>query len=72
MRQFVYDSWNSVMNAEVSPLRNIPDTMVRHMVLQILAWMWCIAFSMIVGSFVVFGISMVAHVVLLAAIAITV
>ena len=66
MREWIYDSWNSVMNAEVSPLRNIPDTMVRHMELQILAWMWCIAFSMIVGSFVVFGISMVAHVVLLA------
>tara|TARA_E500000081_G_C6125350_1_gene350437 strand:+ start:1742 stop:2143 length:402 start_codon:yes stop_codon:yes gene_type:complete len=72
MREWIYDSWNCVMNADISPLRNIPDTMVRHMVLQILAWMWCIAFSMIVGSFVVFGISMIAHVVLLAAIAITV
>ena len=25
MREFVYTSWNSVMNAEVNPLRHIPD-----------------------------------------------
>ena len=51
MREFVYDSWNSVMNADINPLRNIPDLQVRHMVLQVLAWMWCIVFSFYVGSF---------------------
>ena len=30
------------MNAEINPLRHIPDTNTRHMVLQVLAWMWCI------------------------------
>ena len=72
MRQFVYDSWNGVMNADKNPLRHIPDTNTRHMVLQVLAWMWCIVFSFYVGSFWVFGISAVAHVFLLAAIVITV
>ena len=72
MRQFIYDSWNSVMNAEINPLRHIPDLQVRHMVLQVLAWMWCIVFSMWVGSFWVMGASMIAHVLLLAAIVVTV
>ena len=42
MRQFVYDSWQGVMNAKHNPLKNIPDMQVRHLVLQALAWMWCI------------------------------
>ena len=72
MRQFIYDSWNSVMDANRNPLRHIPDTNVRHMVLQVLAWMWCIVFSMWVGSFWIMGVSMIAHAIVLAAIVITV
>ena len=72
MRQFIYDSWEGVMNADKNPLRHIPDTNTRHMVLQILAWMWCIVFSMWVGSFWVMGASMIAHVLILGAIVITV
>lgn len=72
MREFVYDSWNGVMNAERNPLRHIPDTNVRHMVMQVLAWMWCITFAMLVSSWTVFAISAVAHVFLIAAIVITV
>ena len=72
MRQFVYDSWNSVMNADKNPLRHIPDLNTRHMVLQVLAWMWCIIFSMWVGSFWIMGASMIAHAFILAAIVVTV
>lgn len=72
MREFVYDSWNGVMNAERNPLRHIPNTNVRHMVMQVLAWMWCITFAMLVGSWTVFAISAVAHVFLIAAIVVTV
>jgi len=72
VRTFIYDSWNGVMNANMNPLKNIPDTNVRHMVLQILAWMWCICFGMMVGSIQAFGISLFAHAVILAAIVITV
>ena len=72
MRQFIYDSWNGIMNAEYNPLKNIPDTNVRHMVLQVLAWMWCIAFSMYFGSMWVFGFTAIAHVFILAAIVLTV
>ena len=72
MKEIVYDSWNGVMHANVNPLRHIPDLQVRHLVLQILAWMWCIVFSMWVGSFWVMGVSMVAHALVLAAIVVTV
>ena len=72
MREFVYDSWNGIMNADKNPLRHIPDTNTRHMVLQVLAWMWCIVFSFYVGSFWVFGVSAIAHVFVLGAIAVTV
>ena len=72
MKQFIYDSWNGVMDADINPLKHIPDINVRHMVLQVLAWMWCIVFSMYVGSFWIMGISMVAHALFLMAIVITV
>ena len=72
MREFIYDSWNGVMDANINPLKHIPDTNTRHMVLQVLAWMWCIVFSMYMGSIFVMGVTMIAHVVFLAAIVITV
>lgn len=72
MRQYVYEMWTSVMDANKNPLRHIPDLQTRHLILQILAWMWCIAFSFYLGSFIVFGVSAIAHVLILAAIAITV
>ena len=72
MREWIYDSWNGVMNAERNPLRHIPDLQTRHMVLQILAWMWCATFAQLVGSWYIFGFSAIAHVILLAAIVITV
>ena len=72
MREFIYDSWNGIMNADINPLKHIPDINTRHMVLQVLAWMWCIVFSMYVGSIFVMGVTMIAHVIFLAAIVITV
>ena len=61
MQKIIYDNWNIVMNHDKNPLKNIPDTNTRHMIMQILAWMWCIIFSLYFGSFVVFGITAVAH-----------
>ena len=40
--------------------------------MQLLAWMWCIVFGIITGSWIAFGISTVVHVALIGAIAITV
>tara|TARA_B100000965_G_C19558584_1_gene743397 strand:- start:374 stop:745 length:372 start_codon:yes stop_codon:yes gene_type:complete len=72
MRQFIYDSWNSVMNYDYNPLKNIPDLNTRHMVMQVLAWMWCITFSMYFSSMWIFGATAIAHILLLSAIVLTV
>jgi len=72
MREWIYDSWNSVMNLEHNPLRNIPNLQVQHMVMQVLAWMWCLTFAQLAGSWWIFGFSAIAHVVLIGAIVITV
>ena len=60
-----------VMDNKHNPLSNIPDTNTRHLIMQILAWMWCIIFSMWMGSIVVFGISAIAHALLIAGVFIT-
>ena len=72
MREFVYDSWNCVMDMKHNPLKHIPSLQVRHMIMQILAWMWCMTFAQLVGSWYIFGFSAVAHLIVLGAIAITV
>ena len=72
MRTLIVDSWNHIMNHELNPLRYIPDLQTRHVVMQFLAWMWCIIFSMSLGSITVFGVSAVAHALLIAGIVITV
>jgi len=59
------------MDSKHNPLSHIPDTNTRHLVMQILAWMWCIIFGMSVGSVTVFGISAIAHALLIAGVFIT-
>ena len=61
------------MNAEVNPLRNIPDLQVRHMIMQILAFMWSAVFALLIAdSIFVFGLSALGHVFLVAAVVVTV
>ena len=60
-----------IMDSKHNPLSNIPDTNTRHLIMQILAWMWCIIFSMWMGSIVVFGIIAIAHALLIAGVFIT-
>ena len=71
MLKFIHTSWFAVMDNKINPLNHIPDTAVRHLVMQLLAWMWCIVFSFWMGSIVVFGISALVHAILLAGIFIT-
>ena len=60
------------MDHEKNPLCNIPDFSTRHMIMQVLAWMWCIVFAIIVGSMWAGVVSMMLHALLLAAVAVTV
>ena len=64
--------YNLVMDSRYNPLAHIPDTSTRHLVMQMLAWMWCIVFSMWMGSILVFGLSAIVHTILLAGVFITV
>ena len=60
------------MDADINPLRNIPNLQVRNLIMQILAWMWVSVCSMYLGSIMFWGINAIAHTLLLAAIVITV
>ena len=72
IKNFVINSWDGIMNQWYNPLKYIPDLQVRHMVLQILAWLWCIAFSLYFASWSVFGITVVSHFIIILAIVVTV
>ncbi len=73
MREFIFNSWNGVMDHNKNPLRHIPDLQVRHMMMQILAFMWSSIFAiLIVDSVWAFGISAIGHMVFVAGIVITV
>ena len=67
----IKQTWALIMDSERNPLRHIPDINTRHMVMQVLAWMWCIIFSMYIGSITVFGVSASIHALLIAGIFIT-
>ena len=72
MREWIYNCWNVVMDHNKNPLSVIPDFSTRHMIMQVLAWMWCIVFGIIVGSMYMGVFSMVLHTLILGAIAVTV
>ena len=73
IREWIVDSWNGIMNYERNPLRHIPDLQVRHMVMQILAFLWSGVFALLIAdSITVFAYSSVAHIALISAIVITV
>ena len=73
MRKFVVDSWEGIMNYRRNPLRHIPDLQVRHMIMQVLAFVWSGVFALyIYESIFAFGVSAVSHLCLILAIVITV
>jgi hypothetical protein len=67
----MYNVYKMIMDSKFNPLSNIQDVTIRHLIMQLLAWMWCIIFSMWMGSIVVFGISAVIHALLIAGVFIT-
>lgn len=71
MQKLIAHAWNYIFDHKVSPLRHIPDVGTRHMILQILGWMWAVAFSVAIGSYALLPASLVGHIVLIAAATIT-
>ena len=66
-----HDAYQSIMDSRYNPLANIQDVTTRHLVMQMLAWMWCIIFSMWRGSILIFGVSAAVHAILIAGVFIT-
>jgi hypothetical protein len=64
--------WDFIFDHEKSPLRHIPSFGVRHMVFQMLGWMWALSFSLAIGSYTFLPYSLFGHAILIAAVAITV
>ena len=67
-----HNVYKSVMDSRYNPLANIQDVTIRHLVMQILAWMWCLVFSFWMGSLLLFGVSAAVHAILIAGVFITV
>lgn len=72
MKKMIVRSWSFFFDHEVNPLRHIPDVPTRHMILQVLGWMWAVCFSVAIGSYTILPASLLGHAVLIAAAAITV
>ena len=66
-----HSSYHLIMDSRYNPLANIQDVTTRHLVMQMLAWMWCIVFSLWMGSILVFGVSAAVHAILIAGVFIT-
>ena len=67
----LYNTYKLIMDSKYNPLSNIQDVTIRHLVMQLLAWMWCIIFSMWMGSIAVFGVRAILHSLLIADVFIT-
>ena len=61
MKNLFLSIYNGIMDADWNPLSAIPSVAMRHLIMQLLSWMWCIIFSLYFGSFIVFGITVAAH-----------
>ena len=72
MIKFIVWAWTYAFDHEISPLRHIPDVATRHMILQLLGWMWAVAFSLAIASYTMLAASLMGHAFLIAAAAITV
>ena len=67
-----HSAFQLIMDGRYNPLENTQDVTTRHLVMQMLAWMWCIVFSMWMASIFVFGVSADVHAILIAGVFITV
>jgi hypothetical protein len=72
MKSALAFGWNFIFDYNKSPLRHIPEGNIRHMVYQVLGWMWAISFSIASGTYAFLGVNLIAHAVLIGAAAITV
>jgi hypothetical protein len=72
MSEFIVEQWNLIMDHNRNPLRNIPSLPVRHMIMQVLAWMWVIVFTIASGTWAYAGLNAIVHTALITGIVVTV
>ena len=58
------------MDETKNPLRNY-SLPTAHMLMQVLAWMWSAIFSVLIGSYVVFGVTTIGHSIMIAGLFVT-
>ncbi|WP_170410018.1 hypothetical protein [Ruegeria arenilitoris] len=66
----VKSTWDSVMDETKNPLKKY-SLSTAHMLMQMLAWMWSAIFSLMIGSYFVFGITAVGHMLLIGGLFVT-
>ena len=71
MKAFIVSCWDAVMDNHHNPLRHL-DLAVQHYFMQVLGWMWSMVFSLTFLSIFQFGLTWLAHVLLIGGIAMTV
>ena len=71
MKKHIVDSWNAVMDNQHNPLRHL-DLASQHYFMQVLGWMWSMVFSLSFLSIMEFGLTWLAHLLVIGGIAFTV
>jgi hypothetical protein len=71
MKQFIVSSWDAVMDNERNPLPHL-DLASQQYFMQVLGWMWSMAFSLTFLSMYHFGLTWVALLIVFAGAAMTV
>ena len=57
-------SYDFIMNVDKNPLSNLPKT-TGFQIMTVLSFMWSIIFTMSIGSYMLFGPTVIAHVLVL-------
>ncbi|PHS76023.1 MAG: hypothetical protein COB19_01585 [Porticoccus sp.] len=70
MKDFIASCWYSVMDSRYNPLKDA-NLESKHWVMQVLAWMWSMIFSVSFLSIFHFGILWAAHLLLIAGVFLT-
>ena len=71
MKTAILNAWQLVMDNRHNPLRHM-DTASQHVIMQALAWMWSMIFSLAFLSIFHFGVVWGAHLLLIGGICFTV
>ena len=71
MGNFINTCWTTVMDSSRNPLRHL-DLASQHYFMQVLGWMWSMVFSLTFLSIFHFGLTWMAHLLVIGGIAMTV